>query len=65
MSRQVFPAAIEEVLLSESRVVEAAMVRQADPPWGEVPIAFVARRDDSLTDAELYCLLTAQCILRR
>jgi acyl-CoA synthetase (AMP-forming)/AMP-acid ligase II len=44
------------VLLSESRVVETAVVRQADPQWGEVPIAFVARRDDSLTEAEIYRL---------
>ena len=52
----IYPAEIEEVLLSESRVAEAAVVRQADPQWGEVPIAFVARRDDSLTAAELYRL---------
>jgi len=65
VSRQVFPAEIEEVRLSESRVAEAAVVQQADPQWGEVPIAFVARRDDSLTDAELYRLLTARCIPRR
>jgi acyl-CoA synthetase (AMP-forming)/AMP-acid ligase II len=56
VSRQVFPAEIEEVLLSESRVAEAAVVRQANPQWGEVPIAFVARRDDSLTEAGLYRL---------
>jgi fatty-acyl-CoA synthase len=36
--------------------VETAVVRQADPQWGEVPIAFVARRDDSLTEAEIYRL---------
>ena len=52
----IYPAEIEEVLLSESRVAEAAVVRQADPQWGEVPIAFVARRDDSLTAVELYRL---------
>jgi acyl-CoA synthetase (AMP-forming)/AMP-acid ligase II len=52
----IYPAEMEEVLLSESRVAEAAVVRQADPQWGEVPIAFVARRDDSLTAAELYRL---------
>lgn len=52
----IYPAEIEEVLLSESRVVEAAVVRQADPHWGEVPIAFVARSDDSLTEVDLYRL---------
>jgi acyl-CoA synthetase (AMP-forming)/AMP-acid ligase II len=52
----IYPAEIEEVLLSEPRVAEAAVVRQADPQWGEVPIAFVARRDARLTAAELYRL---------
>jgi fatty-acyl-CoA synthase len=52
----IYPAEIEAVLLSEPRVAEAAVVRQADPHWGEVPIAFVARRDKSLTAAELYRL---------
>jgi acyl-CoA synthetase (AMP-forming)/AMP-acid ligase II len=52
----IYPAEIEAVLLSEPRVAEATVVRQADPQWGEVPIAFVARRDDSLTAAELYRL---------
>jgi fatty-acyl-CoA synthase len=52
----IYPAEIEEVLLSEPRVVAAAVVRQADAQWGEVPIAFVARRDDSLTAAALYRL---------
>jgi len=52
----IYPAEIEEVLLNEPRVAEATVVRQTNPQWGEVPIAFVARRDDSLTEAELYCL---------
>jgi acyl-CoA synthetase (AMP-forming)/AMP-acid ligase II len=52
----IYPAEIEAVLLSEAQVAEAAVVRQADPHWGEVPIAFVARRDDTLTEAELYHL---------
>jgi acyl-CoA synthetase (AMP-forming)/AMP-acid ligase II len=29
------------------------VVRRPDPQWGEVPIAFVARRDDSLGEEEL------------
>lgn len=52
----IYPAEIEEVLLSEPRVAEAAVVRQADAHWGEVPIAFVARREDSLSAADLYRL---------
>lgn len=49
----IYPAEIERVLLREPRVREAAVVRCADPKWGEVPVAFVARRDDSLTADEL------------
>ncbi|UGV28669.1 long-chain fatty acid--CoA ligase [Rhodopseudomonas boonkerdii] len=49
----VYPAEIERVLMSDSRVAEAAVVRAADNRWGEVPVAFVARSDDSVTEADL------------
>jgi acyl-CoA synthetase (AMP-forming)/AMP-acid ligase II len=49
----VYPAEIERVLLSDPRVAEAAVVRRKDAKWGEVPVAFVARRDDALTEEEL------------
>jgi fatty-acyl-CoA synthase len=41
----IYPAEIERVLLADPRVVEAAVVKRPDPKWGEVPVAFVARRD--------------------
>jgi acyl-CoA synthetase (AMP-forming)/AMP-acid ligase II len=41
----VYPAEIERVLLQDPRVADAAVVRRPDPRWGEVPIAFVARRE--------------------
>ena len=51
----VYPAEIEQVLLADPRVAEAAVVRRKDPRWGEVPVAFVARRDGApLEDADLY-----------
>jgi fatty-acyl-CoA synthase len=49
----VYPAEIERVLLQDPRVADAAVVRRLDPRWGEVPVAFVARRDESLTADEL------------
>ena len=49
----VYPAEIERVLLSDSRVSEAAVVRAPDAKWGEAPVAFVACRDGSVTDVEL------------
>jgi len=50
----VYPAQIERVLLADPRVADAAVVRRKDDQWGEVPVAFVARRDSSLTAEELF-----------
>ena len=49
----VYPAEVERVLLSDGRVTEAAVVRATDAKWGEVPVAFVSCRDDSVTEAQL------------
>ena len=49
----IYPAEIERVLLQDPRVAEAAVVRQRDERWGEVPVAFVARRDEALSAEEL------------
>ncbi len=49
----IYPAEIERVLLADPRVEEAVVVRRIDARWGEVPVAFVVRRDDSLTVDEL------------
>ncbi len=45
----IYPAEIEQVLLREPRVDDAVVVRAADDRWGEVPVAFVAANDPSLT----------------
>jgi acyl-CoA synthetase (AMP-forming)/AMP-acid ligase II len=45
----IYPAEIERVLLADARVAEAAVVRRPDARWGEIPVAFVARTDASLT----------------
>ncbi len=49
----IYPAEIERVLLLDSRVADAIVVRRPDPKWGEVPVAVVARKDDSLQASEL------------
>jgi acyl-CoA synthetase (AMP-forming)/AMP-acid ligase II len=49
----IYPAEIERVLLQDKRVADAAVVRKRDPKWGEVPVAFVARHDDALTEEAL------------
>jgi acyl-CoA synthetase (AMP-forming)/AMP-acid ligase II len=47
----IYPAEIEQIMLADPRVAEAVVVRRSDARWGEVPVAFVARRDPAL-DAE-------------
>jgi acyl-CoA synthetase (AMP-forming)/AMP-acid ligase II len=49
----VYPAEIERVLMSDPRITEAAVVRAPDAKWGEVPVAFVSRRDTTITEPEL------------
>src|SRR6202035_3611112 len=49
----VYPAEIERVLMSDTRITECAVVRVPDQKWGEVPVAFVSRRDDTITEAYL------------
>ena len=49
----VYPAEIERVLMSDTRITEAAVVKAPDQKWGEVPVAFVSCRDDTVTEATL------------
>jgi acyl-CoA synthetase (AMP-forming)/AMP-acid ligase II len=56
----IYPAEIERVILSEPRVAECAVVRRPDARWGEVPVAFVARKDESLDEDALYAACRAQ-----
>ncbi|MBX6321604.1 MAG: AMP-binding protein [Rhodospirillaceae bacterium] len=49
----IYPAEIERVMLQDPRVADVAVVRRRDARWGEVPVAFVARRDESLGEADL------------
>ena len=49
----VYPAEIEQILLADPRVADAVAVRRADAEWGEVPVAFVAVKDDSLAVDDL------------
>ena len=52
----IYPAEIERVLMSDGRIDEAVVVRKPDAHWGEVPVAFVARNDDSVTPDELIAM---------
>jgi acyl-CoA synthetase (AMP-forming)/AMP-acid ligase II len=52
----IYPAEIERVLLADIRIEDAIVIRKQDARWGEVPVAFVARKDDSLTEADVETL---------
>jgi len=49
----IYPAEIEQVILADPRVADAVVVRKIDARWGEVPVAFVARRDPALQAEDL------------
>ena len=53
----IYPAELERIILSDPRVIEAAVVRQKDAEWGEVPIAFIARKDDFLDASAVFDML--------
>ncbi len=46
----IYPAEIERVLLAQADVADAAVVRQRDARWGEVPVAFVAFKPGAAAD---------------
>jgi acyl-CoA synthetase (AMP-forming)/AMP-acid ligase II len=52
----IYPAEIERVLLADPRIGDAVVVRKRDAKWGEVPVAFVARTDQTLSEADVEAL---------
>jgi acyl-CoA synthetase (AMP-forming)/AMP-acid ligase II len=53
----VYPAEIENVLLSHPGIVDAAVIGQDSAKWGESPLAIVVTADNALTEDEVlaYC----------
>ena len=60
----VYPAEIESVLLSHPSVEEAGVCGQADPQWGQVPVAFVVLKTGSTVSAGELSAYTAQKLAR-
>ena len=52
----IYPAEIERVLLADERISDAVVIRKPDARWGEVPVAFIARIDERLTETEVETL---------
>lgn len=44
----IYPIEIERALMADSRVAEAVVVKRRDTEWGEVPVAFVALKPESI-----------------
>ena len=49
----VYPAEIENVILSHAKVRDVAVIGQASPKWGESPLAIVVKKSESLTTEEI------------
>jgi acyl-CoA synthetase (AMP-forming)/AMP-acid ligase II len=49
----IYPAEIENALRASPRIAEAVIVRKSDPRWGEVPVAFIVRLDETLTHEDV------------
>jgi fatty-acyl-CoA synthase len=52
----IYPAEIERVLLADKRIADAVVIKKPDDKWGEVPVVFIARVDESLTDDDVEAL---------
>ncbi len=49
----IYPAEIESVIAIDERIATAIVVRKKDAKWGEVPVVFVVRRDESLAEEDV------------
>ena len=52
----IYPAEIEQYILADQRISDAAVVRKQDDRWGEVPVVFAARTDEALTGDEVIAM---------
>ncbi|WP_339254641.1 o-succinylbenzoate--CoA ligase [Sporosarcina sp. FSL W8-0480] len=52
----IYPAEVENVLLSHPKVKEAGVCGQSHPEWGSVPVAFIVSNEDiSQEELEIHC----------
>ena len=53
----VYPAEIENILISHPGIVEVAVIGQSSNTWGESPFAVVVRSDANINEVDIlnYC----------
>ena len=56
----IYPAEIERILLADERILDAVVIKKDDPQWGEVPVAFISRINEELTENEVEILCRTQ-----
>ena len=49
----VYPAEIENLILSHPQVVEVAVIGQPSSRWGESPFAVIVKNDDALSEEDV------------
>lgn len=49
----IYPAEIERLLVAMPDVLDAAVVKASDAKWGEVPVAFVVRKSEQVTEEKI------------
>lgn len=52
-AENIFPREIEDFLLEHPDVLDVSVIGKPDPNWGEIVVAFVVRKDKSLTREKL------------
>ena len=52
-AENIYPAEIEQHILAHPGIADAAVVRRPDDRWGEVPVVFAARTDETLTEDDV------------
>lgn len=61
-ANQVAPAELEEILLSHPNILDAAVIGVKHDKYGEVPKAFIVRKDEKLTSAEVQEYIVQRCV---
>ena len=55
----IYPAEIENVLVSHEQILEAGVIGVSDDKWGQVPVGFIVlQKNSNLTEADIFKFVT-------